>query len=208
MNEKKYDLIVSENNQTKSLVAGYTDAKQLIEAVAEDMGLIPRRGDVMVYINRGQMKPYITKSGYSRMAVQRNISTKVEIIQTKANPPYFAMVKVTAVLPNGQSHEEFGQCDSSEPGKQNKPFTQILAMAITRGRNRALNIATSSDACSYEEFAENDEIAQRSIDITAIQNEVLKKCPKCGERGWSTIQKQCVECRITYEDILAEKEET
>lgn len=185
------------------------DPMKLALSFQERFGVKIENGDLMVYKTPdGSLKPYVTAQGCGKIAMAQKISTEPKIIEMKRNHPYFVTVQCTARR-GGVEAVEIATCDSTEPGKDNKPFNQILAMAITRARNRAVKFLSSGPGV-FEEFAESDP-EHKAIDITELTKGVqieqkLQKCPECGMQGWSTLEKRCKECGITYEQILAKKE--
>jgi len=174
--KKTLELEVSKGiGGTMTLVPKIKDAKELILSMCEDIGLIPRRGDIMVYAKNGALNPYITKSGYAQLAANKKISTKPKIDKMKLNYPYFALVYCETTDQQGITHGDFGACDSGETGKGEKPFNQILGTATTRARNRALNIATRVHNPSFEELDERSEEFKGAIDITMLQDDTIKE---------------------------------
>ena len=151
----------------------------------------------MIVENRGVLTPYITKSGHACIANANKISTKIQIEKIMKHSVY---VKCTAVLPDGTSHEAIGYSDTSEPGRDK--INKCISMASTRARNSAIDMAMEIQTCGFEDFNESDEMKRRAIDITEVNEEILASCPICKEKGWSRLQKKCMECGKTYEDIL------
>jgi len=168
----------------------------IIEDYERKYGYRPERGHLMVMERNGILTPYITKSGWSQIANSKKISTKIAVEKIGKG---YAFMKCTAVLPDGTSHEAIGYSDTTEPGKENQ--SKCLAMAQTRARNKALEYATETTECSWEEV-ESPEMAKRSRDITEMVQETLTVCPECKKHGWSKLQKRCLECGITHEAIV------
>ena len=179
------------------------DAALIIDDYIKTYKVEPKRGHLMVVESQGVLTPYITKSGHACIANMFQISTKIKLDKIHQGNISFAIVTATAILPNGTSHEAIGYSDTTEKGRDK--INKCISMATTRARNNAIDIAMEIQNSAFEDFNESDEMKHRAIDVTEITNEVKTKCPKCGKKGWSRLQKRCLECHITHEDILEEK---
>ena len=164
-NETK--LVVKNNAGMTTLEYASNDARALIESVQEEMGMVPRSGDAMLF----KGKPFIKAGGLARMAVAQNISVEVETIKLKPVFPFLVMIKATAITEKGMRYEDFGVCMSDEPGKKSKTFTDILGTATTRARNRALRVATKLTNCTFEELSTEDQKDARDVIIVESESE-------------------------------------
>lgn len=167
--------------------------------------IVPGDMDFCVQKENGKeiVKPYPRSTYLNKIAHHLGISRKVELVdKIIGNKGKMAIVKVTAIL-GERFEEELGVCDSTEPGRGNMPFSAILGMAITRASNRAyrrfVGLSTST-----EEMPED--LLQHKRDL-AQDGEVPTKCPSCGEHGWSRLQKRCLLCFKTYEEIVEEQKQ-
>ena len=176
------------------------NAMQIFEDFESKFGFIPE-SDMLMISKRGKiLKPYISKSGWSFIANNKGISTTFTVEQMAKT---FVIMRCRAILPNGVYHEAPGMAMTSEPGKDTIP--KCMSMAYIRARNKALELATNTQNCSWEEI-ESPEMKQRLVQIEHIKAENLTICPVCKKKGWSSLQKICMDCGITYEEILAQKQ--
>lgn len=143
-------------NGTMVVAISEKDPLKFIKTFIQKWELDIENNELMIYAQGGTFKPYITKSGYTHLANIHGISTKIEVMKMKNIEPYMVMVKCTAIKKDGTSHEDFGICESTEPGRGNKPISAILGMAVTRARNRSLNAALNVRECAFEEMSQED----------------------------------------------------
>ncbi len=163
------NLVPINEGEKKMLVPVIRDLETLKKVILADIGFDPMQGDVMVYIDKtGNMKPYYTKQCNNKIANLQHISTKLQVLESSHVFPYYAMILCTATSPKGNTAEDIGTCDSNEAGRKFKPFAQIVAMAVTRARDRVINAVAHLSNCSWEEFAENDEIKKDAVDIKTL----------------------------------------
>jgi len=202
--EAKAELVLAKERDYHSLQYTSKDIGLIMSDFKSRYGIEPKRGHLAVYEKGGYMMPYIQKSGYCAIANAAKISTTVEVQQIHREKGFaYVQVKCRAILPNGVSHEGIGYSDITEPGRNT--INKCLSMATTHARSKAIAAAMEIQETPYDEFNESDEIKQRSMDVADIINEVLSLCPSCAEKGWSKIQKKCVKCNITFEEILEAK---
>jgi hypothetical protein len=175
------------------------DAMMIIEDFKDRYNIKPQRGHLMIVERQGILTPYITKSGHAAIANENKIKTKIVVDKMSKGNPIYAMVKCTAILPDGTSHEAVGYSDNTEPGRNT--LAKCISMATVRARNNAIDMAMEIQPCGFDDFNEGEEIYERAKDITELQKETLAPCPECKKKGWSKLQKKCMLCAITYEDI-------
>lgn len=166
-------LVAKQDNQYAPIQFAYSekDAMKLAQDFSRKYGFDIERGDVMIYNQNGALKPYVTAQGCSKIQLSQAINTDIKLMESSRQRPFFAMVQCTATRVNENNSvvesKEIGYCDSEEPGKSSKPFSQILAMAITRARNRAIK-SLSQLTTTFEEFSETDEQTTDAKDLRAI----------------------------------------
>lgn len=182
------------------------DMPVLIEDIERQYKIIPQKNHLNVVEDKeGFIKPYLTKSGLNAIANANEIRTTVEVSFRKLTKPYYAEVTAVAILPHSGSHEAVGACEGTEPGRKFQTFAQILGMAQTRARNKAIETAMEIQPCSWEEM-DSPEMQKRVMKIDALNKEVLRLCPfGCEEIGYSPSQKMCVKCGQTQESVLQAK---
>ena len=207
--EFKDRVSITESKRTGGKWLSYSvkmdDIPYLKDHLEEEYGVIIEPGDVDFLIKDERTKEiewYPCASFLNKVATVKHISTKIEMVKMTQNPHKMVMVKATAVMPNGEFHEEFGYCDSTEPGRGGQVFSNILGMAETRARNRVLRIAIKSPNCSAEEMPPESQKLMK--DLT---DEILTICSSCKEKGWSRLQKKCTICNITHEEIIRNRQE-
>ena len=178
------------------------DALAIIDNFEIDYGIKPKKSYLAVYEKDGIMTRYIRKAGYSAIANHRKISTKIEVMDMKKTKAFmYARVKCTSVRPDGVQHEGIGYSDSSEPGRDK--MNKVLAMAQTRARGNAIAMAIDDGSCPFDDFNLSDDIKKKATDPFVA--EVMQNCPKCKAVAWSRMQKKCLECGITHEEIMEGK---
>ena len=180
------------------------DVPLIIADYQETYKVQPKRGHLMVIENKGELNPYITKSGHACIANYAKISTKPKVENiTRKGSFLSAMVYCEAILPDGTSHGAIGYSDNTETGRDK--LNKCISMATTRARNAAIDVAMEIQTTPFEDFDRSDEMKKRAMDITDLQNEVLIICSVCKKKGWSRLEKKCTLCKITYEEIVAQK---
>lgn len=103
-----------------------------------------------------QNKPFITKSGWRKVALAFNISDRIlreEKIIEGSKTTWKIVVEVKA--PNGRTAEGVGICSSSERTFAH-PDHDIYATAHTRSKNRAISDLVGAGEVSYEELDSHD----------------------------------------------------
>ena len=165
-----------------------------VEILPGDMEFIVKKEG-----NEEIIKPYPRAEYLNKVANTKQICTKVEVVdKIFTNTAKMVIVKVTAILPDGTSYEELGECDSTEPGRGGKPFSAILGMAQTRARNRAIRRALGFST-SVEEMPPH--LMKNKADMAS---HILQICPMCKEKGYDRGQERCVKCGFVKESLQHE----
>lgn len=103
-------------------------------------------------------RPYITRSGWRKIALAFNITTQIIEIQREKTEEgqHIVRVRVRATAPNGRFSEEAAVCDSSEFEKGNLQGTlhNIESKAVTRAVNRAVSDLVGGGEVSAEEMVQ------------------------------------------------------
>ncbi len=142
------ELTLKETKKGDSITATIVASPmEIMRAFAEKYELTLEVGDVMIYQN----KPYITKSGLLRLShvqkLKAVVPKRVEVNYTKG----YAHYECIATTADNRVYKDEGFCSKSEPGK-NRTMHEVIGMAITRARNRAIGAATATPYCSREEM--------------------------------------------------------
>ena len=164
-------LVAKQDNNYAPIQFVYTekDAMKLAVNFSKKYGFDIERGDLMIYNQNGSLKPYITDQGCSKLQEIQQIKVEMKILQMEYRErPYSALVEAHAwkINEEGKIGAEITVnhwCDSNENGKQNKPFSQILSMAQTRAKNKAIKALTQLPTV-FEEFSEDDPQNFESVD--------------------------------------------
>lgn len=208
---KHNKLVVSKQGKTAWHSYKYKkkDLPQLIEDYENQYHIEAKNNHMMIVedIGTGTIEAYFTKSGLNAIANNNKISTKMELMKRKMDKPFLVDVKATAVLENGVSHEFIASGNSTMTNKGWLSFNQLLAWTQTKARNGAITSAMEIQNCSWEELQDSPEFQKRAKTVAEIDNEILQKCPECEKQGWSKLQKKCVKCNKTLEDIMKEATE-
>ena len=120
----------------------------IMEAFATKYALTLEVGDVMLL----QGKPYITKSGLLRLSHAQRckavIVKRVEIDYEKG----FAHYECIVTTHDDRVYKDEGFAQRKEGGSKTRTMHEVIGMAITRSRNRAIGAATAIPYCSFEEM--------------------------------------------------------
>ena len=103
-----------------------------------------------------QGKPFIKRSGWRKIALAFNVTTRVLEVAHERDPAteiYIVRVRAIAQAPNGRTAEEWAVCDSSEFTGNLKPsIHNIESKAVTRAINRSISDLVGGGEVSAEEM--------------------------------------------------------
>ena len=121
---------------------------EVLMAIADEYGIRAEFGDVKLYNG----KPYFTKAGLKRIASAQKVKSVMPKVINFNLSEGWAQTECIITCASGEVCRDYGFCDRSEPGKNNKSFHDIQAIALTRATRRALILATSVPNCPEEDL--------------------------------------------------------
>jgi len=146
----------NEKNAITLVTPNVVEAVSTMRAFQELKSKLLDENDLVVI----EGKKYIKRSGWRKIALAFNISTKiVEVSREEKDGKYIVRVKARAIAPNGRVSEEIGVCDSSEfeSGRLKASIHNIETKATTRALNRAISNLVGGGEVSAEEIIADDE---------------------------------------------------
>ena len=142
------ELTLKENKKGDSITATIVASPmEIMRAFADKYELILEVGDVMIY----QGNPYITKSGLLRISHVQKCKAVMPKCKTIDYQKGFAHYECIVTTHDDRVYRDEGFCSRTEPGKK-RTMHEVIGMAITRARNRAIGAATATPYCSKEEM--------------------------------------------------------
>ena len=207
--KKHGGLVVSKSGKTAWHTYKYKkeDLALLVQDVETQYGIHVENNhmNIIENLSDGTIIHYFTKAGLNAIANSNQISTKIKVINRKFDKPFYFEVQAEAILPNGVTHEFTAIGVSTMPQKEYLSLNQLLAWTQTKARIGAIGVAMEIQNPSWEEMEDSPEMVKRAKTIEDLDTELLAICPSCKAKGWSKLQKRCVKCGITYEDIAEGK---
>ncbi len=169
--EDNYGLVKASGQSPGYLAYKGRDQMQFIKDIASTYNLDPRKGDLLVYLDReGNPKPYFTKSGLTKIAHMSGVKSIMQKLVEINNEQGYVIFECIVTNKDDQVHREMGYCGKDEPGRARKPITALVGMAQTRARNRAIAAACDIDTSSAEEMSP----IKKGINVDMILEEEKK----------------------------------